>query len=315
MRFHAILFVRDEGDIIRQSLEHNCKWADQIYVFDTGSTDETWETVLECSHVLRQIIPFRKQAVWFHDNLRAMVFNEFRGGSDEGDWWVRLDADEFYHVSPREFVKTLASHETAIYHAYYNFRLTREEIAACKTREDVLADRSRPMAERRRFYQLGFGYSEPRFFRYRRSMRWPMNTYGPYNAGFASPRRIPIRHYQERDSLQLAVRYRLRHAMMSPGAPFYDSCVNDLHHWKNENWTVQLVSQTDPTLLHWDGCSPLPACTAVNHIARGWRRSAQRLAHAALLPILDRCRPSYAVGSTPSALPDDVQQRLSEISR
>ena len=45
MRFHALLPVRDEADIIGQCLRHLLTWADAVHVFDTGSVDDTWEIV------------------------------------------------------------------------------------------------------------------------------------------------------------------------------------------------------------------------------------------------------------------------------
>ena len=44
-RFFALLPVRDEADIVDQSLQKILAWADAIYVFDTGSVDNTWEIV------------------------------------------------------------------------------------------------------------------------------------------------------------------------------------------------------------------------------------------------------------------------------
>ena len=48
----------------------------------------------------------------------------------DGDWFLRVDADEFHHVPPPEFVRTrLAPHETIVFHQYYDFRLTAAEVA------------------------------------------------------------------------------------------------------------------------------------------------------------------------------------------
>ena len=41
-RFVVLLPLRDEADIIGQCLRHLLEWAGAIYVFDTGSVDETW---------------------------------------------------------------------------------------------------------------------------------------------------------------------------------------------------------------------------------------------------------------------------------
>ena len=34
----------------------------------------------------------------FYEGLRADVFNAVRSRAEEGDWFVHLDEDEFYHV-------------------------------------------------------------------------------------------------------------------------------------------------------------------------------------------------------------------------
>jgi|GEM_PF-4294901 len=45
MKFHSLLPVRDEADIINQYLQSFLTWADSIYVFDTGSVYNTWEII------------------------------------------------------------------------------------------------------------------------------------------------------------------------------------------------------------------------------------------------------------------------------
>ena len=49
----------------------------------------------------------------------------------DGDWFLRVDADEFHHIVPPEFVNTrLQRHETVAYHQYYDFRLLQSEVDA-----------------------------------------------------------------------------------------------------------------------------------------------------------------------------------------
>jgi len=64
-RFHALLPVRDEADIVGQSLRHLLTWADAVYVFDTGSVDETWEIVQDFAGKDRRVIPLKKDAVLY----------------------------------------------------------------------------------------------------------------------------------------------------------------------------------------------------------------------------------------------------------
>src|SRR5436190_61230 len=49
MAFHGIMVLRDEGDIVAQVLTHLLTWVDSLHVYDTGSTDGTWEIVEEAA--------------------------------------------------------------------------------------------------------------------------------------------------------------------------------------------------------------------------------------------------------------------------
>jgi len=310
MRFHAILFVRDEEDIIAESLLHNAQFFDHIYVYDTGSTDQTWEIVQAVAKQCDRVVPFRKEAVWWHDGLRAMVFDHFRSNSEDGDWWARLDADEFYHVSPREFVRQLAPRESAIYHAYYNFRLTVEEAEALADPEAVRLERCRSIQDRRRYFIPAFEYSEPRLFRYRGSMKWSPAAAGPYNAGFVARARIPIRHYPYRDPCQMERRFRLRTTMFQEMRKMSNTYAT---HWGNDSWRSELIPATDPRLQKWTPPNgELPPCTSLEHLPPFKRRVLQWAAHSFCLPVLDRLRPEYPKHFRPSPLPNAIQERLAE---
>ncbi|HYF37471.1 MAG TPA: glycosyltransferase family 2 protein, partial [Prosthecobacter sp.] len=216
MRFHVLLPVRDEADIIRQCLRHLLGWADRICVFDTGSVDDTWEIVQAVAAEDERVVPLRKEAVYFSEpKLRGWIFHQARQHMRTGDWFVRADADEFHHVPPPEFVRTrLRPHETIAYHQYYDFRLTGSEVELWEEGKETLADRARPIEERRRWYTMS-EYSEPRLCRYRESMQWPPTVSFPFNAGYVARTRLPIRHYPHRDPVQLERRCLLRAVMMA----------------------------------------------------------------------------------------------------
>src|SRR5262245_6191047 len=140
MRFHVLLAVRDEADIIGQCLRRQLTWADAIYVFDTGSLDETWEIVLQFASKDERVIPLAKDAVFFSEKrLRGWMFHQARLRMRDGDWFVRADADEFHHISPPEFVRTrMRPHETVAYHQYYDFHLTVQEVQDWEHRRETL---------------------------------------------------------------------------------------------------------------------------------------------------------------------------------
>jgi hypothetical protein len=325
MRFHGLMLLRDESDIIQQNLDHLLTWVDSLFILDMGSVDGTWDIVQDYARRDSRIVPFFSKPIVYDDNLRSMIFNEYRSRFDPGDWVLKIDADEFYHLTPPDFVRTrMRPTETAVLLQWYFFRLTQAELTDYESgRVDIQQDRTRSITDRRRFYKIS-QYFEPRMFRYRRDMQWPHNVSFPYNAGYVSRQRIPIRHYPHRDPLQLQRRFALRAAMMKQKA-------HAGGHWNNEDWRneildangqsissrqggkVGLASQagidTGP-LYHWQPGTALVEQPLQNHIPPFTRRTAQRIVHPLLLPLLDRKRPRYDSSFQPTPFPADLNNRI-----
>jgi len=237
MRFHGLMLLRDEQDIIVQNLTHLLSWIDTLYILDLGSTDGTWDVVQDFAARDKRLVPFKRSPIIYTDNLRCVIFDQYRDRFDPGDWVMKIDADEFYHLTPPDFVKQrLRLLDTAVWLQWYFFRLTRGEVDAYESGAvDVMADRQRTITDRRRHYKIS-EYAEPRMFRYRRAMQWPENVSFPFNAGFVSRQRIPIRHYPHRDPLQMESRFRLRAKMMTLRA-------HAGGHWKLDDWRAEIVDE------------------------------------------------------------------------
>jgi len=60
MRFHCLMVLRDEADIIVQTLIHLLDWADGIYLLDVGSTDGTWDLVQDMARKDKRVVPFKQ---------------------------------------------------------------------------------------------------------------------------------------------------------------------------------------------------------------------------------------------------------------
>jgi glycosyltransferase involved in cell wall biosynthesis len=304
VKFHALLPVRDEADIIAQSLDHLLTWADAVYVFDTGSQDETWDIVHQFAVQDKRVIPLKKDAVFFSDKVvRGWIFHQARQKMRDGDWFLRVDADEFHHVPPPDFVKTrMERHETVACHQYYDFRVTVSELKDWNDGREKISDRNRPIEDRRRWFTIS-SYTEPRLCRYRSSMQWPATVSFPYNAGYIAKRRLPIRHYPHRDPLQLERRCRLRAAM----ATELDNAGG--HHWTEGNWREHVVTDSRE-LWYWKQGTNLPEFHFTNHLAPLPKRAFQRIVHAWLLSILDRIRPRFLDNAYPRRIPNDLRQSL-----
>lgn len=311
MKFHALLPVRDEEDIIKQCLENLLKWVDAVYVFDTGSVDNTWEIVIDIASQNKRITPIRKEPVYFSETrLRGYMFNIAREYMQDGDWFLRVDADEFHHILPPEFVKTyLRSHETIVYHQYYDFQLTEAEVSGWERGEETFCDRKRPIEERRRYFIPSY-YSEPRLCRYRSTMKWPITCSFPINAGFVARERLPIRHYPHRDPVQLARRYRLRTIMMADVTNRQNWSRPEQHHWSESDWHKFVIPNNKPELEYWEPGTNLPRYQFTNHLKPSHIRLAQQFVHTFLLPVLDSRHPSFPERVQPQPIPEDINKIL-----
>ena len=313
MKFHALLPIRDEADIIGQCLQHLMSWADHIYIFDTGSVDNTWEIVQEFASQDKRVIPIKKNPVYFSEpRLRGYMFHVARQKMQDGDWFLRVDADEFHHIPPPRFVKSfLLSHETIVYHQYYDFQLTEAELKAWQEGKETINDRKVPIEERRRYFIPSY-YSEPRLCKYRPSMKWPETVSFPYNAGFVAKERLPIRHYPHRDPVQLARRYKLRAIMMADETNRKNWTRPEQHHWSESDWRKVVISNDNPELKYWNQREELPRYQFTNHLRPSHIRLVQRFVHSFLLPVLDSQRSNFSPDVQPQPISNDVQQLLTQ---
>jgi glycosyltransferase involved in cell wall biosynthesis len=314
--FYCLLPARDEADIIGQCLEALLTWADGVFVFDTGSVDPTWEIVQDFAARDKRVVPLRKDPVYFSETrLRGWIFHQARAKMKTGDWFLRVDADEFHHIPPPEFVKThLRPHETIVYHQYYNFQLTESEVRAWEEGRETLADRKRPIAERRHAFTPSL-YSEPRLCRYRDTMRWTPQTGFPYNAGYLAVERLPIRHYPHRDPVQLERRCRLRAVMMADKENRSNWTQPELHHWAEQEWRKFVTPDNAPDLRFWKPGDALPEYDFTSHLASPPMRVLQRFMHSACLPLLDSLRPKWPEETYPLKIKPEIQAELLKILR
>jgi glycosyltransferase involved in cell wall biosynthesis len=310
--FHALLPVRDEGDIIGQCLEHMLEWVDAVYIFDTGSVDETWDIINEMAGKDKRIKPLRQDDVYYSENLlRGWLFHQARQHMRDGDWFLRVDADEFHHIPPPEFVKTrLRKVETIVWHQYYNFCLLESEAAKLESQKVIQAERSLPIAERRRWWTPSI-YSEPRLCRYRDSMKWPASVSFPYNSGYVAKTRLPIRHYPHRDPIQLERRWLLRSIMHQDP----NRAIGSFEHWKLLNWKEALASETLRDLQRWEFGTDLPEIHHRNHLSPFPKRLTQFVLHCFFVRLIDRTRPEWLETNYPDRIPENVVHQLQALGQ
>lgn len=314
MKFFCLLPVRDEADIIGQCLDRLLTWADRIFIFDTGSVDHTWEIVQEYAARSKKIEAVKKDAVYFSETkLRGFLFHKARQEMKDGDWFLRVDADEFHYLAPEQFIKErLRKHETIVYHQYYNFELTQSEANRLSSYEAIVAERELPITDRRRNYTISV-YSEPRLCKYRSTMKWPDIVSFPYNAGFLAKERLPILHYPNRDPLQMDRRCKLRAVMLANKENRLNWGDPDSHHWTIDDWKKFVVPDQQEGMKRWELNTPLPEIKQYNHLAPFYKRAVQRLVHSTLLDVLDKTRPSFSDNVYPQKINPEKVSVLQDV--
>jgi glycosyltransferase involved in cell wall biosynthesis len=303
MRFHGLMLTRDDADIIGQCIDHALTWCDAIHVYDTGSTDSTWEIVNSYAARDKRVIPWKHEncGIVLYSGLRGYFFHQFRDQIEDGDWVAQIDTDEFYHIPPPQFVREqLRRGETGVFHHLYEFRITQSELAKWDAGDRSGFDRSRPIAELRRRYNI-IDWTEPRMFRYRRTMQWSPEMSYPWNMGYISDARIPIRHYPQRDPIQLQQRNAMR-LLMRP-------LTENWSHWENKDWRVFIAADDAPDLFYWEPGKPLGDVLR-KPVAKPYKRMAQWMAHRFLLPLLDRRRPAYPEDFRPRPIPPEIDAKI-----
>jgi glycosyltransferase involved in cell wall biosynthesis len=232
MKIHALCIVKNEADILEESLSCALHWCDYIYVFDNGSDDGTWELVKELATQHQQIVPYKQDDVVFSSALRADIFNAFRSNADSQDWWCRLDADEFYIDDPRIFLAKIPDRFLTVYSASINYYFTDQDFILYK--QDPEKFLRTPVQERLRYYMNHWG--EPRFFRHSDDIVWTRSQdYGGYppqvlfGGGPAYPVRIWLKHYQYRSPKQIEKRLLARRAAIEARNGFSHEARSDWH--------------------------------------------------------------------------------------
>jgi hypothetical protein len=229
MRIHGMCVVRNEADVIEQSLRAAARWCDRIYVLDNGSDDGTWERVQELARELPQVVPFGQDPRPFDSGIREEILRHHAGGAGPEDWWCILDADEFYVDDPREFLARVPRRYRTVWKQDLSYYFTDEDLEAWRRDPSLYAD-TVPVEERLRYYSAD--WSEIRFFRHPHGAGRPTI---PWDSPRTYPRRIRLKHFQYRSPEQIQKRLDTRRQAMERGS---------FPHEKRSNWAPGGIGTT-----------------------------------------------------------------------
>jgi len=257
------MLVKNEADVVGYCLTEAAKWADFIYVYDNESTDGTWEIVQGLKS--KQIIPWKQHNKVYQDGIRADAFNEFRGNSSEGDWWLKLDADDFYRPEFRQQLAGIPAGHDVVWTVTLDYQLTDKDLRELDF--EAPADKILPSL---RYYKSA--YSEPHAFRYRKRLSWTPATAWPRHMGVAARTRPPLKHYPHRSPKQIQARLDLRREMRAKGFKGWQ-------HASQTTWQEKVVPHTECAFDDGSGRYQIDERTLPRHIEPFPRRLVKQILH------------------------------------
>ena len=209
-KIRALCVVRDEADIIRQTLTAASAWCEAVYVLDNGSDDGTWELVQALAKERPVVVPHARDLRPFSQDLRGDLFRAHRHAAAGGDWWCILDADEQYIDDPRAFLAAVPRRYDQVWSASFEYYFT--DLDVVRYREDPARYGDEvPVEEKCRYYLNN--WSEHRFFRHTRRLVWETGDW-PEALGPVFPERIRLKHFQYRSPQQIQRRIDTRRAAL-----------------------------------------------------------------------------------------------------
>ena len=150
-RIFALCVVKNEDDVLEECITAAARWADGIFIADNESDDETPEIIRRLVSKFDNVLDAGAIAGPFTDDMRGAMFNRVGHVSRPGDWWCKLDADEFFIDDPREFLAAMPGETDTVWGSFYTFYFT--ELALERYRRDPRAFLATPVVNRLKYLQ------------------------------------------------------------------------------------------------------------------------------------------------------------------
>ena len=293
MHIHVMALVKNEADVIGQSLAAAAAWADSVYVYDNGSDDGTWEIVRDLAALHPNVVPSIQDSTPYRQSHRRALFERHRG--EPGDWWAILDADEFYIDDPREFLAAVPEKFGEVWNASFEYYFTDVDAARYEKDPAAYAD-DVPVGDKCRYFINN--WSEFRFFRDTERVYWPEGDGSPEGLGPVYPGRIRLKHYQYRSPQQIQRRIDSRREALERGS-FLHEMIPDWKHaifrpleidfsaaspaYAPTTWRDRVVEASELTEDRGEYLIDEPALPPIPRVSPAWvrkfRAGAQRVKH------------------------------------
>jgi hypothetical protein len=231
----GVCFVKNEDDIIGDSVTHAAQFCDKVFVIDNASTDRTWDIVNGLD--LDNLVPVCSKDFIFRDYFRLRFMDTRKEELGVGNWWYIFDADEFLLEDPFEaFAQAEGQGADCIAIGMVNFYITIDEFRQMQKsgHEETWRDRK---------YYLPYEFGKLVFFKNTRYLDYESYDFMPLGLTKECSRRLLVKHYPYRSLTQLEKRVRTR-----SGNPEFES------EFRRGNNLNSYIFDKDalPGLRYWD---------------------------------------------------------------
>lgn len=204
----GIGLVKDEADVLEQSIRHATTFCDRIFYMDNGSSDDSWAIIETlAAEMPDKVIAYERDPGPYIEGMRNRIVNDLANELGPDGWWMKLDADEFLDSDPHSaiaFAERKGADGILAWSA--QFALTDLDVREWEAGRD---DRSRPISERRRHYLVD--WREVRLWRNQPDTPWTDDSRSfPPTITKLTTAGLFNRHYPNRDPEQVQQRIDLR---------------------------------------------------------------------------------------------------------
>jgi hypothetical protein len=209
-KLFGVCFVKNEDDIIADSVTHAAQFCDKVFVIDNASTDRTWDIVNGLQ--LDNLVPVCSKDFIFRDYLRLRFMETRKEELGIDNWWYIFDADEFLLEEPFEAIaQAEAEGADCIAIGMVNFYITIDEFRQMQKgeREETWCDRK---------YYIPYESGKIEFVKNTKYLDYGVCDIIPLGLTKECSRRLPIKHYPYRSLTQLEKRVSTRY-----GNPEFES--------------------------------------------------------------------------------------------
>ncbi len=240
--------VKDEIDILEKALKSALQWADKVILIDHDSTDGTWELIDEKLRHWDKVEVYGQIKDGFKDGLRARAYEKYRHEASNGDWWCRLDSDEFYIDDPKTFLTEVNEKYDVVKCSSFQYYFTEKDLTKYQLSPDLYL-KGEAINSLKYF---ACNSSEARFVRHH-NKAWKEDKLWP-NGKFPNliwPKHIRLKHFQYRYPEQMQHRLDLRASQIS-GNAFVHELRNDWANRIHSNKRIDRTTGKVNTYQRWD---------------------------------------------------------------